>query len=163
MYEHLKDFAGPLATVIAAGAAAYVAFRIGRAQADTSAGMLRATRERLALDLFDRRWQIIEELRKAVARVLREGASDTDVFMDFARASARAEFLFGSEVIEFLKKTQKTLASLPATAMRARTENPDRERYIDREAELITELSAFFEILDQLIRPYMAMTQRLPD
>ena len=62
MYSVIKDFAGPVATVIAAAAASYVAYHFSRAQLD-------ATNKRLVLDLFDRRWEVVQELRVAISEM----------------------------------------------------------------------------------------------
>ena len=61
-YEMLKDFAGPIATVIAAFTAAGIAWRFGRVQADiaaqqasTAALQAELANVRLQHDLYDRR------------------------------------------------------------------------------------------------------------
>jgi hypothetical protein len=51
MYQVLKDFAGPVATIIAALAAVYVTAHFARKQAWLA-------REKLRYDLFDRRLKI---------------------------------------------------------------------------------------------------------
>ena len=63
LYSILKDFAGPVATVIAAlsavGVTGYFVFRqwqIAKQQPQTA-------REKLLLDLFDKRFALYEELR----------------------------------------------------------------------------------------------------
>jgi hypothetical protein len=50
-YDVLKDFAGPFAAVVAGSAAVFVTYRLGKEQA-------RIAREKLRLDLYDRRWKI---------------------------------------------------------------------------------------------------------
>ncbi|MGA7657441.1 MAG: hypothetical protein WCA96_11750, partial [Methylocella sp.] len=58
MYQLFKDFAGPIATIIASLAAAFVAWQLGRTQADISKSQLRTSREKLRLDLFEKRYAV---------------------------------------------------------------------------------------------------------
>ncbi|MDI1344808.1 MAG: hypothetical protein PSV22_11995 [Pseudolabrys sp.] len=55
MCEFLKSFAGPIATIIAAGAAVYVTQHFARVQAQLAS-------EKLRYDLFDRRLKIFESI-----------------------------------------------------------------------------------------------------
>jgi hypothetical protein len=50
-YQVFKDFAGPVAAIIAGSAAVVITYRLGKEQA-------RLGREKLRLDLYDRRWKI---------------------------------------------------------------------------------------------------------
>jgi hypothetical protein len=73
-YDVLHDFAGPVATVIAAGAAVFVTWRLGRrqvaiaAQQATTAELQAATArqqadtalDRLRYDLFEKRYKIYD-------------------------------------------------------------------------------------------------------
>ncbi len=54
-YQVLKDFAGPAAAIIASGVAVFVTYRLGREQA-------RLSREKLRLDLYERRWKIFKSI-----------------------------------------------------------------------------------------------------
>lgn len=55
MYQVLKDFAGPAAAIIASGVAVFVTYRLGSEQA-------RLSREKLRLDLYERRWKIFKSI-----------------------------------------------------------------------------------------------------
>jgi hypothetical protein len=77
LYDFFKDFAGPIGTVIAAGAAAFVAFRLGKSQAESARMQAQVAmrnwqtaNERVVLDLFERRLAIYEGARHVVARVM---------------------------------------------------------------------------------------------
>jgi ABC-type Co2+ transport system permease subunit len=58
-YEFFKDFAGPIATVVAAGAASFVAYSLGKAQtaaarmqAQVAKKNWRTANEKIVLELF---------------------------------------------------------------------------------------------------------------
>lgn len=156
MYGIIKDFAGPVATVIAAIAASYIAYRFGRAQ-------MNATRERTVLDLFDRRWGVVDELRSAIASVLTEGVPRSEALALYDKASIRATLLFGPDVIDHLAETRRSLISLKLAAVRVKSDDDEvRIKFADIEAERLTHISEFFERLDRSIQPYMAMHQKLP-
>ena len=38
----------------------------------------------------------------------------------------------------------------------------DHHKWVDKEAELLTEITQFFETIDPFISPYMRMHQRMP-
>jgi uncharacterized ubiquitin-like protein YukD len=59
----------------------------------------------VVLDLFDRRMETYTALRKVVAKVMASSsAATTETSFEFLRAMDRAEFLFGDEIGQHLKK-----------------------------------------------------------
>lgn len=157
MYEVLKDFAGPVATIIAAAAASYITWRFSRAQ-------MRATDTRVVLDLFDRRWEVTQELRSAIGAMMTEGVSRGKPFWDFARAAQRAEFLFGQEVTDYLETLRRAAIRHEAQEDAVRSDDDTvRVRAADIQAAAFTEISDFSQKFDPLIAPYMRMHQKLPE
>jgi hypothetical protein len=55
IYQVLKDFAGPAAAIIASVTAVFVTYRLGKEQS-------RLAREKLRLDLYDRRWKVFRSV-----------------------------------------------------------------------------------------------------
>src|SRR4051794_16142910 len=101
-YDALKDFAGPVATVIAATAAMIVTSRIGRnqvavarSQAEIAERNLQVSRDKVMLDLFDRRMAVYDDLRNVMSEVMRHGTVKTKLMFEFARAVDRIDILFG--------------------------------------------------------------------
>jgi hypothetical protein len=81
----IKDFAGPLATVLAAGAAALVAYRLGqnqisvaRTQAEIAQQNWQTSNEKIVLELFERRLTIYEEVRSLIGEITRSGTATND-------------------------------------------------------------------------------------
>src|SRR3954447_6824091 len=98
VYELAKDFAGPTAAVLGATAASFIAWRFGRTQArvaqtqaDTALQNLRATQRRLALDLFDKRSEVVQLIRSAIAPIAMTGKYIDEAYWQFGNALGRAQ------------------------------------------------------------------------
>jgi hypothetical protein len=100
IYGTLKDFAGPVATIIASLAAVTVTGYFARRQ-------WRTAKDKLLLDLFDKRLAVYEELRQAFMRC-REG-NDQNAALEFKEAISRARFFFDTQVTFFLDQTAREL------------------------------------------------------
>lgn len=132
MYEILKDFAGPVATIVAAVAAVRVTAHFAREQA-------RLASEKLRYDLFDRRLSIFNSIFDFYdAMISWKGTPEQIGARDrFFRAYQESGFLFekelgieallkdlndkGMKVIGF-KEIGKDLASDPATYLKHHSE-----------------------------------------
>jgi hypothetical protein len=66
VYAFFKDFAGPIATTIAAIVAAAITYYFNRAQARIAATQADVAVERLNLDLFDKRYAIYSSARQLI-------------------------------------------------------------------------------------------------
>jgi hypothetical protein len=86
VYDIFKDFAAPIASIIAASAAAFVAYRLGKSQADSARLQAEIAKrnwqtanERVVLDLFERRIALYEGIRHVVAKVINRTAGQQGV------------------------------------------------------------------------------------
>jgi hypothetical protein len=118
-YATVRNLAGPCATVIAAGAAALVAYRLGqsqisvaRTQAEIAERNWQTSNEKIVLELFERRLVIYEEIRGVIGEVTRSGADPNDVFFRYGTATDRAPYFFGQEIQDYLEAIRKHLADL---------------------------------------------------
>jgi hypothetical protein len=147
----VKDFAGPVATVVAALTAVVVTGYFAHRQ-------WRTAKDKLLLDLFDKRFALYEELRAAVVR----RGIDQNSVLDFKRAISRAQFLFGPEVQTFLERTAKDLSRAMVEQIRepSAVAEDQREAYQADLIALLDRLVNFFNDFDQLIAPYMSHHQR---
>ena len=107
----IKDLAAPFATVVAAAAAAFVAYRLGqsqiavaRTQAKIAERNWQTSNERIVLELFDRRLAIYEEIRSVVGSVTRSGRAPDEELFKFDKAMDRVPYFFGPEVQAYLKE-----------------------------------------------------------
>src|ERR1700682_1490879 len=101
----IRDLAGPIATVCAAGAAAFVAYRLGKSQiavaktqADIAQRNWETANERVVLELFEKRLAIYDGIRDVIGQVTRSGNASNEVYFRYIKAIDRVPFLFGAEV-----------------------------------------------------------------
>ena len=106
----LREFAGPVATIVAAIAAAFVAYRLGsgqlaaaQSQARTADRNWQTANERVVLELFEKRLAIFEGIRAIIGKVLQSGKCGDELYFDFNKATDRAPYYFGPEVSEYLE------------------------------------------------------------
>src|SRR5262245_39586452 len=71
-------------------------------------------RQKLALDLFDKRYEAFREVVAAISPALRHAKFTDHEFFAYVNAMERCRFLFGREVYEFLTSLKKDLAFLSA-------------------------------------------------
>jgi hypothetical protein len=69
VYQIIKDFAGPGATVIASGVAAWITWYFASWQAATASRAVDIAHDRLRFDLFGKRYEIYEAARKAIEKM----------------------------------------------------------------------------------------------
>src|SRR4051794_6031327 len=63
----------------------------------------RTAHQRAVLDLFDKRWTVLNELRDAIFTMMQEGRASRESRRLYGIARDRAAFLFGPEVTVYLK------------------------------------------------------------
>jgi hypothetical protein len=96
--EVLKGFSVPAIALLAAG--------IGYFQ-------WRTAQQKVVLDLFDRRLDTYTALRNVVSKIMASSnAATNETSFEFLKALGRAEFLFGPEVIEHLKKIDLAISDI---------------------------------------------------
>lgn len=75
-YMVLKDFAGPAATLMAAGAAVWVTYQFGLRQAKSAEAQVEIANDRLKYDLWARRYEIYSSAKSLIELVV--SANDFD-------------------------------------------------------------------------------------
>ena len=66
-----KDFAGPLATVVAAGAAVWVTAHFSSQQAETARRQAKTAKDQLRLNLFDKRYAVYKGSAHDLFKIVR--------------------------------------------------------------------------------------------
>jgi hypothetical protein len=168
-YEFFKDFAAPIATVIAASAAAFVAYTLGNSQAESAKIQARVAKrnwrtsnERIVLELFERRIAIFESIRKVVASVLTSGQSNDATYFEYVQAVDKVPYFFGPEVSEYLEKLRLLIIDLQLdSSVIADHANPDRNDRVKGRMKRITELAKFYETAKVLFGPYIQAHQKV--
>jgi hypothetical protein len=167
-YEFFKDFAGPIATVIAAGAAAFVAYTLGRSQAKSASVQARVAKsnwqtanERIVLELFERRIAIFEGIRKVVASVMASGQPSDQTYRDYLSATEKAAYYFGPEVNEYLETIRHLILDIESGNIVMRDDfHPHRIEAVQNHTKRMTELSEFNGRAKILFGPYIQAHQK---
>jgi hypothetical protein len=114
--------AGPVATIIAAGTAVFVTWRIGQGQlsiADQQRQIAEQQAElaavRLQHDLFDRRFAIYEAARTMLMEVFRRGDASNEALGIFLRDTQKAVFVFDQSLTDYLAELRKQAIFLQET------------------------------------------------
>src|SRR3954451_19334371 len=91
-YQVLHDFAGPVATFLAACTAVFITWRIGKnqiriaqQQADTAALQAKLADVRLQHDLYDRRYKLYETAKSFSIPIVRDAKIDPHSIPKFNR------------------------------------------------------------------------------
>jgi hypothetical protein len=129
-------------------------------------------RQRVLLDLFERRMAIFDGIRKVVSEVVNGGAVRTQDVVAFSRAMDRVDLLFGPEVKAYLDELHQTFirkhhAGATLSAVRSKeVDLPDAKaqevvnREADAEAAAFEEITRFCAKFPKQIEPYVEMRQR---
>ena len=168
-YQFLKDFAAPIATVIASGAAAFVAYRLGqnqmmvaKAQANIAERNWQTENEKVVLELMEQRLAIYKSIQEVIAEVMRTGKADNDIFRRYLQATDQIPYLFGPEVETYLDQMRGHLADLQlGNDMMANTTSPDYQKGVQLRAREFKAVVKFYEEAKPIFGPYIRAHQRV--
>jgi hypothetical protein len=125
-----------------------------------------AARSALILNLFEHRREAYSAFRGPVAQAIREGRADTALWAEFVTVIDQAQFLFGREVLEFIKDHSLVLNDMGlATSMLSadrHLSHEERAKFANMQAEAMRSLVDFYPGLIKLMTPYMLMDQKRP-
>lgn len=167
-YIELAKAAAPfLAALTAAGIAAWVAHKFGRIQeaisrqqAETSAAAARTARNKLRLDLFDRRMVVYEAASNFLSRVLANGRSTSDADFEYLSKIQGARWLFDEAVVEYLQKELWELVTelhLATVEIDAPVEGEARINLAQKRSALFIKAGRQRVTLDEVFGPYLKM------
>ena len=124
MYQIFKDFAGPVATIIAAFAAVSVTGYFACQQAAIA-------RDKLEHDVFyrlyDRRVAVYEATRKFLADVFHGNITEDDI-QAYGLLTLDAQFLFDEELYLYLKEIRQRVAAWRQAKWLSELEPPSAEK-----------------------------------
>jgi hypothetical protein len=117
---------------------------------------------KLVLDLFEKRMDVYNHVRKSVAVVNATGRTSPEAEMDLLEAKERAEFLFGVDVRQYLEKMWDRFIKLHAACgMLEGSVGAERRSHIDAQSRLCNEITQFYYEGADVFSPYMRMEHRL--
>ena len=114
MYQIVKDFAGPVATIIASITAAFITWRfaswqarIAQQQADTAKQQANTAFDQLRYNLFEKRFAIYNTARELVALVVNESNVQGSDVMPLHAKLNEADFFFSKDICDWLRKLRQ--------------------------------------------------------
>lgn len=120
-------------------------------------------RQKVVLDLFDKRFEVYDELRLIVSKYITTGISVEDT-RQFGKVCNRASFLFGQEVTSYLDIIRKDVDQACFDELRlANSKRAPIEEFNALEVRSAARSKSFGEFpssLDALVAPYMKHTQK---
>jgi len=141
-----------LSTAVIGAIAVFVAWR----QWSTS-------HHRLVLDLFGRRFQVYQELARAIADAVNKPNVEIKDLSNFDAARQTARFLFGSEVHDYLTKVREALVLVISIGHAMAAIPLDAPQRKDAEAAMLdnlNQLNEFYGRLSEMVTPYLRLAVR---
>ena len=141
---------GPIATLIVGLAVVFIAWQ-----------QWKVSHAKLRLDLFDRRYKVYEATRKFLAGILSEATfSDSQLFTFYAGTSD-AEFLFDSEVVDYLAQIRKRAIDMrlhQKLYVPMGVSEEQRLSHIDKEHEQLLWLTEQITAMTKTFAPYLGFS-----
>ena len=166
--EGLKSYVLPLA---APAAAFYVASKfghiqaeIGRRQADTAAQAMATNREKLRLDLFERRLAVYEAANTFITMVIKNAKLDNDHRLNLLQDSRAATWLFDEATARYITDTLFSDAFEVVRISELLKVEPDREerkRLIQQRNAYYYTFAEHLNTLHRILAPYLRFTDSI--
>lgn len=141
---------------------AFVAL-IGLFQFLTARQQWRTANNRAVLDLFERRYQVYNDVREAVRFVVARGTNNDENTSKVAQAAEQAKFIFGDDVVSYLDQIYTDMSWLTSLAseFEALDDPAKRKANITKQREYKDRIQAFRVKAPALFGPYMRFDQRI--
>jgi hypothetical protein len=153
MYEILKDFAGPVATIVAAIAAASIAYIFGARQASIARTQADIALDKLKYDLWKERYEIYSAAKTLVEYIVyvREPDKiDTDKVRLLNVKIDEARFYFPAAVQEFLKELVMLSEQFVRTMIQRDILRKDEQRWAAMSDQLGSESLSLLRLYEAL-------------
>jgi hypothetical protein len=173
-YDVFHDFAGPVATVIAATAAAVITWYFGRTQARIATNQAEIARKqselaavRLQHDLYDRRFAIYNAARTLLVQEMDvHGGASLEAIFAFVRGTADAVFLLDGNLEAYLDEIRKKAFRLRFVYDRLNDKDSvlpvgdERSKLAQEEADLTNWFVEQFKVLIDHFKPFLTLEPR---
>lgn len=165
-YGFLRDFSGPIATIVASLTAAGITFYFGRAQtriasqqAEIAGQQAELAKVRLNHDLYDRRFAIYAAACKLFQDILtKNDVADLDI-ITFVTETATARFLVGSEIVVYFDEIRKKARRMQRINRRINQPNDGEgvKELLDELMELSDWFEGQFEVIAERFAPFLSL------
>jgi hypothetical protein len=119
-----------------------------------------STREKIAIDLFDRRLKVFEEAEAAASGLLLNGEQQAQI-RGMTNAMVYSRFLFGEDVENYLDSLRKDLIYLNVYSNVRDANDAERVARADRLAAATTRVTDFAKTSPAIFGPYMRVRHKI--
>lgn len=148
LVDYINTFAALLTPMIAI-IVAYVAYR-----------QYRTARDKLSLDLFEKRLAVYRKVREAVSMINTSGKPSREADLLLLEAKDAATFLFGDDIEKYLAKMWERFSRMTYLQHEMKSSDPEkRKKAIQANADLFKEITEFYYEGPDLFAHYMRMDQ----
>lgn len=145
---HWTQYISAIGIPIIAAIAAWIAFR-----------QFQIARNRLKLDLFDKRMEVYEAVREALGNISRQGNLTQEQQIEYLQGTRTARWLFGPEVYHYLDETlwHKIVDLELHNTMSKGSAGPERSRHIQERADTLKWMITQYKEFDALVANYLTL------
>ncbi|MCC6934198.1 MAG: hypothetical protein IT406_00680 [Candidatus Yanofskybacteria bacterium] len=119
----------------------------------------RIQKDKLRLDLFERRLKVFSACQELFATILREANVDRDRLFKFLRDSSDVEFLFGDEIKTYLDEIYKKGLKLSYINQRLNSGSQEkREELAEEDSQILGWFEKQFSVSRDFFRKYLHFT-----
>jgi len=117
----------------------------------------RTAQTKVALDVFETRYEIYKELREVVAIFSRDFNFSNELHAKYMEAQSHARFHFGAEVEQYLEELRRDLIRGHYFERYAR-DVANEDEHVAR----LNRIATCYSEIDRMFTPYMRLDQRMP-
>lgn len=145
---HWTQYISPIGIPFIATIAAWIAFRQSQ-----------IARNKLKLDLFDRRMEVYTAVREALGSITRQGNLTQEQQLQYLQGTRAARWLFGPDVFKYLDETlwHKIVNLELHNTMSKDSSEPERIKHVHARAETMTWMVAQYKDFDALVAKYLSL------
>lgn len=145
---HWTQYISAIGIPIIAALAAWIAFR-----------QFQIARNKLKLELFDKRMEVYSAAREALSNIARQGDLTTEQQIQYLQGTGSARWLFGHEVSNYLDTTlwHKIVDLELHNTMSKDSEDPERSKHILERAETMKWMIRQHKEFDALVESYLTL------
>jgi hypothetical protein len=156
VWEFFKAFTGPIAVIIASGAATWITYKLGNRQAKTAEAQRDIAYDKLKHDLFDKRYEIYQAAKRLIEAMFAAPPGDdvkrqTDPEIKRLRLKLdEARFFFPPDTRAYCETIEKHVYDLLVASHAAAgysADHPEQERLREQQANAEMALAQIYEEL----------------
>lgn len=145
---HWTQYISPIGIPIIAGIAAWIAFR-----------QFQIARNKLKLDLYDKRMEVYNAVREAFGNIVRQGNLTQEQQLQYLQGTRTAQWLFGKDVFKYLDETlwHKIVDLEMHNELSKDPSEPERIQHVHARAETFKWMVAQHKDFDALVAKYLVL------